>query len=490
VSLRQRLALWARPALYLGQNWLSIVGAALTTSAGFTMVGLWLAEMFGGEPSHAYGTGIALFIVLPAVFVAGLVLMPLGGLLRWRAFRKRAGPSAAYPAVDVTDPAFVRGILLFAFATAINFGIVATGTYRAVHYMDSTAFCGTACHSVMAPEYAAYNDSPHSRVGCVECHIGPGASWFVKSKLSGARQVVAVVRKSYSRPIPSPVHQLRPARETCEQCHWPQKFHGDKLVVRSKYADDEANTRTTTVLMLRVGGGGPGGRVGIHGRHLDEGERIQYRSTDRRQTITEVDYTADDGSVVRYVSEDAPAAAALQPAAHAAAGTATEQRRMDCMDCHNRPTHSFALPERALDQALSEGRISSELPFIKKRSVELLRASYPDQARAGAAIESGLVAFYREKYPEVAAKKGELVQAATREVKGIYMRNVFPGMKVTWGTYPNNVGHEDFPGCFRCHDDKHKTRDGKTITQDCSACHAILAMDESDPKVLAELGLK
>lgn len=483
MSVRERLVLWARPAFYLGQNWISIVGAALTTSAGVTMVGLWLMEAFGGEPSHAYGSGIALFMVLPAVFVAGLVLMPIGAALRWRALRRRDALSRPYPAIDLSDPAFLRGLALFAVATVVNVAMVGTGTYRAVHYMDSTAFCGTACHSVMAPEYAAYLDSPHSRVGCVQCHIGPGASWFVKAKLSGARQVAAVFFKTYSRPIPSPVHQLRPARETCEQCHWPRKFHGDKLVVKSKFAADEANTRTTTVLMLRIGGVGPGGRVGIHGRHLDEGgERIQYQSTDRRQAISEVDYAGDDGRQVRFLSEEAPPAAAHPGEA--------EHRRMDCMDCHNRPTHSFPLPERAVDEALAEGRISATLPFVKKKAVELLRADYPDRESAARAIEAGLPAFYRGQYPQVLEKQGPLVEAAAHQVRDIYLRNVFPSMKLTWGSHPNNLGHDDFPGCFRCHDDKHKSADGKTITQDCAACHAILAMDESDPKVLADLGLK
>ncbi len=489
MSVRQRLALWARPAFYLGQNWISIVGAALTTSAGVTMVGLWLMEAFGGEPSHVYGTGIALFIVLPVLFVAGLLLMPLGGALRWRALRKRGGLSAPYPAIDLSNPAFLRGLAVFVLATVINVAMVGTGTYRAVHYMDSTDFCGTACHSVMAPEYTAYIDSPHSRVACVQCHIGPGASWFVKAKLSGARQVAAVVLKTYSRPIPSPVHQLRPARETCEQCHWPRKFHDDKLVVKSKFAADEANTRTTTVLMLRIGGMGPGGRVGIHGRHLDEGgERIQYRATDRRQTISEVDYVGDDGRPVRYVSEDVPAAAAAATAA--AHANDAEHRSMDCMDCHNRPTHSFSLPERAVDDALAQGHISTRLPFVKKKAVELLRADYPDRESATRAIEAGLPAFYRAQYPQVLEKQGPEVEAAARQVRDIYLRNVFPSMRLTWGTHPNNLGHDDFPGCFRCHDDKHKSADGKVITQDCSACHAILAMDESDPKVLSDLGLK
>jgi nitrate/TMAO reductase-like tetraheme cytochrome c subunit len=487
VTLRERIARRARPLLYLGQNKLTILGAALTTSAGVTMVAFWLFELAAGAPAHAYGTGIAYFLILPAVFVAGLLLMPLGEWRRWRQLRARGELPETYPALDFASPALRSGATLFTLATLVNVAIVGTGTYRAIHYMDSVEFCGTACHKVMAPEYTAYLDSPHSRVACVQCHIGPGAPWFVKSKLSGARQVAAVSLETFSRPIPSPVHELRPARETCEQCHWPRKFHGDKLVVKTKFADDEANTRTTTVLMLRIGGHGANGRVGIHGRHLDDTERIQYVSTDRRQNISRVTYVDDDGRTVEYVADAAAAAPGLKPAADAA--VPVEHRRMDCMDCHNRPTHAFPLPERAVDQALVEGRISPELPFVKKKAVELLRVAYPDRDTAARAIETGLPAFYAEKYPEVLARKRAQVTRAASEVRAIYLRNVFPGMKVAWGTYPNNIGHEDFPGCFRCHDDSHKSADGRTITQDCTACHAILAMDEKDPKVLADLGL-
>ncbi|HET8644836.1 MAG TPA: NapC/NirT family cytochrome c [Vicinamibacteria bacterium] len=488
MSWRERVALWVRPVLYLGQNPLSLAGAALTTSAGLTMVALWLLEVVGGAPSHAYGTGIALFLALPAMFVAGLLLIPVGVLLRRRRLRRTGQLPVTYPSFDLSRPVLRNGLALFALATLLNVAIVGTGTYRALHYMDSVEFCGTACHSVMQPEHAAYKDSPHSRVACVACHIGPGASWFVKSKLSGARQVAAVALETYSRPIPSPVRELRPARETCEQCHWPRKFHGDKLVVKTKFADDEANTRSVTVLMLRIGGHGANGRVGIHGRHLDETERIEYVSRDRRQTISHVTYLDDEGRTVQYVAEEQAAAGAALPADGEQGGA--EKRRMDCMDCHNRPTHAFPLPERALDQALAEGRISTELPFVKKTAVELLRASHASREAAGPAIEAGLAAFYREKYPQVAAQKGQLVAAAAREVREIYMRNVFPSMKVGWGTYPNNIGHEDFPGCFRCHDDRHRAADGRLITQDCEACHAVLAMEETDPKVLGDLGLK
>jgi hypothetical protein len=349
--------------------------------------------------------------------------------------------------------------------------------------MDSNQFCGLTCHKVMAPEYTAFLDSPHSRVGCVQCHIGPGAGWFVKAKLSGVRQLVAVARESYSRPIPSPVHDLRPARDTCEQCHWPQKFVGDKFLVRTKYADDEKNTPSTTVLVLKVGGRTGSGSVGIHGRHLDQEERISYVSTDgRRELIPKVTYRDDDGKLVDFVSEDVKATPA-----DLARG---ETRNMDCLDCHNRPSHTFELPERAVDRAINERRVSRELPFVKKKAIELLRREYPDRATAEKQIADGLIDFYRTGYPEVFRQRRAAVEAASVAVKGIYLRNVFPSMKVTWGTHPNHIGHEDFLGCFRCHDESHKASDGRTITQDCSACHTILAQDETNPKVLADLGIE
>jgi nitrate/TMAO reductase-like tetraheme cytochrome c subunit len=376
-----------------------------------------------------------------------------------------------------------RALRLVLALTVVNVVLLGTASYRGVEYMDSTQFCGLACHSVMAPEYAAYLDSPHSRVACVECHIGPGASWFVKSKLSGARQVLAVTFNTHSRPIPSPVKELRPARETCEHCHWPQKFHGDMFLVRNRYGEDEKNTPATTVLVLKVGGRRSGGGVGIHGRHLDDAVRIEYVSIDeRRQVIPRVSITGADGKTVDYVSTEINATPE-----QLAKG---ERRQMDCVDCHNRPTHTFELPERAVDRAFSEGFLSRDLPFLKKKAVELLKATYPDRAAARERIAAGLTEFYKTTYPAAYGDHRALVEAASQKLVAIYERNVFPEMKVAWGTHPNNIGHEDFLGCFRCHDENHKSADGKTISQDCDACHTILAAEESNPKVLADLGLQ
>jgi hypothetical protein len=480
-SVRERANGWLRPLVYLGRNKLSLLGAALTTSSAFVMIAFWTAELLRDRPAHPY-LGILLFLVLPGLFVLGLLLIPIGVWQRRRRLRAAGALPSAYPAVDLRLADVRKAAVLVFAATVLNVAIMGTASYKGVEYMDSTQFCGLTCHQVMSPQYTAYVGSPHSRVECVQCHIGPGAPWFVRSKISGARQLLAVAFGTYSRPIPSPVKDLRPARETCEQCHWPERFVGDRVVVRTRFADDEANTPATSVLVLKVGGRGRGGTAGIHGRHVGADVDISYVSTDaRREVIPRVRVARPGHADDEYVS------------AETAPGTAPaggERRRMDCMDCHNRPTHVFELPERAVDRALAEGRINPELPFVKKKSVEVLRAEYADRDTALGQIAERLGTYYRATYPAVYQARRAAIEAAGVELQAIYARNVFPAMKVTWGTYPNHIGHEDFLGCFRCHDDGHKRADGATITQDCTACHTILAQDEKDPKILADLGLK
>jgi hypothetical protein len=472
---------WLRPLVFLGSNWISLLGVVLTTSAALTLVFFWTFELLSARPTNPYA-GIVFFLVLPAVFVLGLVLIPTGALWRRRKLRQRGELPAEYPRPDFGQPAFRNVLVLMAGLTGLNVLLTATVTYRGVEYMESSQFCGLTCHTVMTPEYTAFLDSPHSRVGCVQCHIGPGAGWFVRSKLSGVRQVIAVAFGTYSRPIPSPVQHLRPAPETCEQCHWSQKFLGDKVVVRTKYGDDERSTPATSVLVLKIGGRTGHGPTGIHGRHIDGVERISYVSTDgRREVIPKVTWRDDKGKTVEFVSSESKAT----PAELARAGV----RKMDCVDCHNRPSHAFELPERAVDRAITDGRLSRALPFIKKKAVEVLRKEYGDQATARQRIPAALAEYYRTNHPDVYREHVALVESAGEAVKAIYLRNVFPEMKVTWGVHPNHLGHEDSLGCFRCHDENHKSADGRAITQDCDACHKVLAMEETNPKVLTDLGL-
>ena len=290
MSLGERVRDLTRLAFQLGNNWMTLAGVALTTSSAFVLVWFWFMELTSPRAIHPYA-GILLFLILPAIFLVGLVLIPLG-ILRVRRKQRLAGEAPTpLQKVDFTQPRIRRLMLVVGALTFANVGIMGTAGLKGVEYMDSNRFCGMTCHTVMSPEYTAFLDSPHSRVGCAQCHIGHGAPALVKAKLSGTRQLFAVAFGTYSRPIPSPVEHLRPARETCEQCHWPQKFTDDKLIVRTKFAEDETNTPSTSVLLLKIGGHTPNGTTGIHGRHLDAMERISYVTTDtRRQEIPKVIY--------------------------------------------------------------------------------------------------------------------------------------------------------------------------------------------------------
>jgi len=482
MNFGETLKNWTRLLFLLGQNSLTLAGAVLTTSSAVTLIAFWVYDVIIPGPPHPY-IGILLFLILPGVFLIGLILIPTGIVLRRRRLRAGSQLGDSYPQIDLHQPMVRHGLLLVGVATFLNVLIFGTASFRGVTYMDSTQFCGQTCHTVMTPEFTAYQGSPHAHVECVGCHIGPGAGWFVRSKLSGVRQVFAVTLHTYSRPIQAPVKYLRPARETCEQCHWPQRFTGDKFVVKTTYKEDEKNTPQTTVLLMKIGGRTWQGAVGIHGRHLNEGSRIQYISIDdKRQVIPVVYYTDDSGKQVEYVSSEIKTTKQQLDAG--------EHRSMDCVDCHNRPTHAFDLPENAVNREMAGGQISTDLPYIRKEALELLKVEYPDRETARQQITEGVNAFYRTKYPSVYDSRRALVQQAAGSVSEIYLRNIFPEMKMTWGVHPSNIGHNDSPGCFRCHDGSHASADGKVIANDCDTCHSVLAMDEEKPKILTDLGIK
>jgi nitrate/TMAO reductase-like tetraheme cytochrome c subunit len=341
--------------------------------------------------------------------------------------------------------------------------------YRTYHFTDSKEFCGVVCHQVMKPEFTAYQHSPHARVSCTQCHIGPGAKWFVRSKLSGAYQVYATMAKKYPSPIPTPVKNLRPAQETCEQCHWPQKFFGAKQKTFNHYLADEQNSPWQIQMLTKIGGGDPytGSPTGIHW-HMNIKNDIEYIATDeQRQIIPWVRATDPGGNITEYLSAETP----LTPEQM----SKSEIRRMDCMDCHNRPSHIFHPPDRAVEEAFFTGRLDSALPYLKREAIRLLVAEYTSERDALDVILRGLDEFYKKEYPQIHQEKALSIQQATTELQEIYKRNFFPEMKADWRAYPNHVGHLNSQGCFRCHDGLHQSREGKTIPKDCNACHTILA---------------
>jgi nitrate/TMAO reductase-like tetraheme cytochrome c subunit len=477
--MRNILGAFTRFVAQITRTPLGLAGAVITTISAILFVTLLALELVGfhGGPYQ----GILSFLIIPGLFLLGLILIPIG---LWRERRRRAaggaGPGEELPVWNLNVDRVRRNFLVFLVLTAVNLVILAAATYKGVEVMDSTQFCGAACHKVMDPEYTTYKRSPHARVKCVECHIGEGANWFVKSKLSGSWQLVSVTFDLYHRPIEVPVHNLRPARETCEQCHWPQKFVGDRFKVNTHFSEDEANTETKTVLVVKVGGRQAGHSHGIHW-HVDPDHVVRYRSDPKRQTMYEVEMVAKDGTTRRWTG---PAAASPE------AAKATEWRAMDCVDCHNRPTHIYRNPAGELDAALLDRRVDPSLPFARREGLKALQADYPSHEAAREGIAKAIADFYAQSYPQVAAEKKDAVAAAGKALGDIWCWNVFPGMNIRWGTYASHIGHPDMStqvGCFRCHDEEHKTKDGQAISQDCSTCHSVLAQEEKDPEILKSI---
>lgn len=453
----------------LYRNGLSyFAGLVMVGSAGMILF-LLLLEFSLKAPSPYLG--IFTYLALPMVFGAGVVLMLYGmrreSLRRRRLDTKEARP---YPMLDLNDQKtrkwfgyiLVGGSLLGILLTFVG--------YNGFLFTESVTFCGKVCHTVMEPEYKAYLVSPHARVACVECHVGSGANWYVKSKLSGLRQILAVTFNTYERPIPVPIKNLRPARETCEQCHWPDKFYGAQLVQHPYFRYDKANTAEQVSLLVKTGGGsrrlGDNAEdAGIHW-HVIQGNEVSFKAVDKKfQDIPWVRFRGRDGRETVYRDRKSKVSDAVL--------AGLPEHVMDCMDCHNRPSHKFTPPDIAVDKAMAAGLISPGLPWIKKVAVDALTTGYMDKEAAGRGISDQLAVFYNDRYPKVYRNRVKEINKAVGALKAIYDRNVFPAMNVNWKTYASNIGHLNWPGCFRCHDGRHETKAGKVLSHKCTLCHTM-----------------
>lgn len=465
---------------------ISLVGAMMVTIIFPLLIGAILYDTIL-TIDNPYVSGF-IYMILGPGFIGGLVLVFIGlffakgqedvRLFTLEYLREKLADEASFNRIR-------KLVFIGVFLTCINLIVFGLLGYSGYHYMESNEFCGAVCHVPMTPEYTAYQNSAHSRVNCVECHIGSGASWFVKSKISGARQLFAVVADTFARPIETPVHGLRPARDTCEQCHRPEKFHGDKLVVKDKFLEDENNTHVQTVLLMKIGSAGDqaAGSHGIHWHVAPENEIVYTAADWERNIIPEVSQQTPDGSVIQYRSGDADD--------QLAAASDLQQRVMDCIDCHNRPSHVFLSADQALDAKILTNEIPRDLPFIKQQAMQVVTAAeYATQEEARTAIATELNQYYRNTYPDLYSNKRQLVEQAIAGVQAAYLENVFPEMQIQWNTYSSNIGHDDGLGCFRCHDEEHESTDGKTISMDCDTCHTIFAEEEENPKILNMLSVQ
>ena len=456
------------------QNYVSLAGISITFACLASVILLFLIE-FSGSEDRPY-LGLLTYIILPAGLLFGLMVVALGMLFeKWRRRKYTPEEIAAYPILDLSGPRRRRKFLLFIFLSFFFFFITAFGSYRAFEYSESVEFCGERCHSVMKPEFVSYQAGAHARVRCVECHVGEGADWYVRSKLSGAYQLYSVTFNKYSRPIGTPVHNLRPAPETCEKCHWPEKFFGAQMKVFNRYDDDEKNTLHQRRMLINVGGGSPrtGQVMGIHW-HMNIANEVTYIAADeQRQQIPWVQMRDKDGNVTEYVDRTRPLSSEQVATSH--------KRRMDCVDCHNRPAHVYLPPDVAVDQAFAAGTLDPGLPYLKRQAVAALSGNYETEDQAVEMIGASLREFYRANYPDLYSQKEGSINGAIEVIQGIFKTYFFPEMRTNWKTHPNNIGHLNSLGCFRCHDGNHVSKTGKVITAECNVCHTTIFDSDAPP---------
>lgn len=431
----------------LTRNPTSLAGAGLTTLSAAAFLIFLVLEAFGVLISPY--SGLIGYLLIPAFFVLGLLLIPLG---MWRERRRRTQGAApwAWPTLDFNRPRTRVITTAIVLLTIVNVSLIALASVGVVHYTESNEFCGQVCHAPMAPEFSAHQVGAHARVDCVQCHVAPGAKGFVAAKTNGTRQLYLFMRGTYSKPIPEPHDRLPAVTGTCAECHTPGRPPRDVVRRVAAYNDDETSSDNSSELTMLMAANHWHARADVN---------VEYVATDAaRETIPYVRVTAPGGAVTEYFADGVTE----RPAG--------VTKRMDCLDCHNRPAHTFAATaDRAVDGAIASGALPTSLPYTRRDVMAALKKDY-DTADAGASgIRGDLMAAFAAAGAGRQDEIDRTIAAATR----VYRENVFPSMKITWGTYPNQMGHSDTLGCFRCHDDSHKSKSGTLIRQDCELCHSI-----------------
>jgi len=450
------------------KNWLTIIGSII---AGINLALIFLlfiiSTIFNKGDTNL---GLFIYIILPGFFILGLLLIPVGMIRERRRISKLSvREESRFPKMDLNDPRHRNAFIIFTITTIIVLFLSTLGSFQAFHITESVEFCGKLCHKVMEPEYTAYQNSPHANVACVECHVGSGASWYIKSKLSGLHQVYAVMTKTYPTPIETPLHDLRPARETCEKCHWPQKFYARTLWTNKYFLADSVNSEWDIMLQMKTGPeySGLGLKEGIHW-HINPDVNIEYISeNDKRENITYVKYTnKKTGAVKIFRNSGNPISDSLV--------TASVPRVMDCIDCHNRPSHNYNSPTVYFDKAMLRGAISKDIPFFKKAAMGILKETFSDRDTALIKIKESITSYYTAGFSDYYSKNKSLIDSSITAVQKAFAENTFPKMKVTYDHYPEHIGHLESDGCFRCHNDAFVAADGTKISRECNLCHTIV----------------
>jgi mRNA-degrading endonuclease HigB of HigAB toxin-antitoxin module len=455
--------------LLITAHWLGALGAVLATLM-FVLFGALVLSTVLGAVDNPY-LGIVTFFVVPAGFALGLALIPLG---LWRlkcrtgvTFRELFARDFLEEHRPEADPA--RALPVVFALTVVNVVFLGTALLAGMHYMETPRFCGEVCHSVMNPEWVAYQTSLHREVDCVACHVGNTTEGLIATKLNGAWQLISISFHLYEKPIPTPVHQLRPSKETCEQCHWFEKPYPRRLRTHVRFRDDEANTPYYNTLSFKIGAGAGTSEYGVH-NHATRDTRTVYTSVDNaRREILEVRRLQTDGTTVTYRHRT------LEPPEDR---EKIKPREMDCTDCHNRVAHVFEDPSEALDLRMQWGLIDPTLPMIKRNALKVLTDRYPDKETALREIPLRLERAYYAAPIALEPRHRETVSQAASVIRDIYDRNIHPSMNIGWNTYRSYNSHE---GCYRCHNNDMVNAEGQSLFLECTVCHSILALESAEP---------
>jgi len=450
------------------KNWLTIIGSIIACINLAIIIVLFIISTIFDKGST--DLGLFIYIILPGFMILGLLLIPVG-MIRARKEQSKLSSraDARFPRIDLNDQRHMNAFIIFTISTIIILFLSTLGSFKAFHMTESVEFCGTLCHEVMEPEHTAYLKSPHANVACVECHVGSGASWYVKSKISGMHQVIAVMTNNFSRPIETPLHDLRPAMETCEKCHWPQKFYARSLRTIKYFLADSANSEWDIILQMKTGPeySDLGLSEGIHW-HINPAIDVSYKSeNDKREIISYIKYTDKiTGEVHTYKNENISVTDSSL--------AASETRSMDCIDCHNRPSHNYSSPSAYFDKAMLTGEISNKIPYIKQVTMGILSERFSDKDTAMMKIADSITDHYRSELTGFYDTNKELLDNSIASIQKGFAQNTFPSMGVRYDVYPELIGHQESEGCFRCHNDQFKSETGRVISKDCNLCHSII----------------
>ncbi|HUX96490.1 MAG TPA: NapC/NirT family cytochrome c [Bacteroidales bacterium] len=456
------------------RNWLTIIGSIIAGINLALIIILFIISTFFEMGST--NLGLFIYVILPGFLIMGLIIIPIG-MIRERRRQNKMGDKSEVrlPRIDLNDPRHKNAFVIFTIATIIILFLSTLGSFEAFHITESVEFCGTLCHEVMEPEHIAYQHSPHANVTCVECHVGSGASWYVKSKISGLHQVIAVMTNDFPRPIETPLHDLRPARETCEKCHWPQKFYARSLRTMKYFLADSSNSEWDIMLQMKTG---PeyselGHKEGIHW-HINPSIDVSYKSEhDKREIITVVEYTdKTTGQVHVYRNENL--------AVSDSDLAVSEKRSIDCIDCHNRPSHNYSSPSAFFDKVMITGDVSKKIPYIKQVAMSILSERFTNRDTALMKISDGITDYYKTEIGEYYDTNKDAIDKSIAAIQKEFNLNTFPSMGVRYDVYPEHIGHQESDGCFRCHNDQFRSETGRVISKDCNLCHTIIGQGKPD----------